>query len=142
MHLSGQEVYGEQSIHPHPPPVDGSDGYVASKWASERLLEKLVEKFGTSAWIHRPTSIAGDDTPATDIVQNTLKYSRLMKAVPDLRGWNGCFDFVGVDSVANGIVGNVLNHEQVGEKSKLPHYVHHCGEDVVEAKDLKAFVEK
>ena len=49
---------------------------------------------------------------------------------------------MGVDSVADGIVGNVLCREQVGEKPKLPHYVHHCGEDVVEVTDLKAFVEK
>ena len=49
---------------------------------------------------------------------------------------------MGVDSVANGIFGHVLNHEQVGEKPKLPNYVHHCGADVVEVKDLKAFVEK
>lgn len=142
VHLSGQETYEERSVSPYPPPVQGWDGYVASKWASERLLEKVVEKFGTAAWIHRPTSITGDDVPATDIVQNTLKYSRLMKAVPDLRGWSGYFDFVGVDSVAKGIVGVVLNHELTAEKFEQPKYVHHCGEDVVEVKDMKAFVER
>ncbi|KAF3768882.1 hypothetical protein M406DRAFT_10616, partial [Cryphonectria parasitica EP155] len=37
------------------PPTDGSNGYVASKWASERILERAAEAWGLPVLIHRFT---------------------------------------------------------------------------------------
>jgi hybrid polyketide synthase/nonribosomal peptide synthetase ACE1 len=35
------------------PPLDGSDGYVASKWAGERILERASESLGVPSYIYR-----------------------------------------------------------------------------------------
>ncbi|KAI1119699.1 male sterility protein-domain-containing protein [Nemania abortiva] len=71
MHLTGQESFG------------CSEGYLATKWSSERCLEKVSDKYELPIWIHQPSSITGDGAPATDLMTNLLTYSRLMKAVPD-----------------------------------------------------------
>ncbi|KAF8846563.1 hypothetical protein BDZ45DRAFT_755927 [Acephala macrosclerotiorum] len=136
-HLSGREEYEETSISEFLPPCDGSDGYVASKWASERFLEKTAEHLGLPIWIHRPTSITGDDFPSLDIVHNTLKYSRLLKAVPELKGWRGYFDFVHVDTVAQEVVSDVLSKEEGLGK---PVYVHHSGEAVIPVHGIQEYL--
>ena len=44
--LSGAAVQPLSSVAAYPPPTDGRDGYVASKWASEVLLEKMHQYTG------------------------------------------------------------------------------------------------
>lgn len=140
-HLSGIDALDEVSMAAYPPPVDGSDGYVASKWASERYLEKVNEHLGLPVWIYRPSSIIGEDAPSMDVMHNTLKYSRAMKAVPDLTGWKGYFDFIAVDTVATEIVSEVLSHKQPAA-GKAPQYIHESGEVVVPVHDIKSYLER
>ncbi|KAL8774158.1 MAG: hypothetical protein Q9209_001266 [Squamulea sp. 1 TL-2023] len=102
--LSGAAVQPESSLAAFHPPIDGSDGYMASKWASEVLLEKVHQHTQAPVWIHRPSSITGQDVPALDIVHSVFRYSKLMNAVPDLAGSSGTFDFIDVDTVAREIV--------------------------------------
>ena len=140
-HLSGKDSFGEESVSAYLPPVDGSDGYVASKWASERYLENVNESLGLPVYIHRPSSIIGEDAPSLDILHNTLKYSRLMKAIPDLTGAEGYFDFIAVDSVARGIVSHVLSRQKL-PAPQSPTYIHHSGETVVPMTGMKEHLER
>jgi hybrid polyketide synthase/nonribosomal peptide synthetase ACE1 len=80
----------EVSVAEYIPPVDAS-GNTTSKWASEVVLEKASAKFEIPVTIHRPTSVveaAGkpDEVPLHDALQNLLRFSREMKAVPRLEG--------------------------------------------------------
>ena len=140
-HLSGLDSLDEVSMATYPPPVDGSDGYVASKWASERYLEKVNEQLGLPVWIYRPSSIIGEGAPSMDVMHNTLKYSRAMKAVPDLTGWKGYFDFIAVDTVATEIVSEVLSHKQP-VAGTAPEYIHESGEVVVPVHEIKTYLEQ
>ncbi|PLB46629.1 acetyl-CoA synthetase-like protein [Aspergillus steynii IBT 23096] len=85
------------------PPTNGSDGYIASKWASEQTLERGRE-FGLRCYIHRPTTLVGDGVPSTDLLHNVLRYSGLLKAVPRFNSLDGVIDMVPVDEVAGGIL--------------------------------------
>ncbi|KAL8999563.1 MAG: hypothetical protein Q9169_001652 [Polycauliona sp. 2 TL-2023] len=148
--LSGAAVQAASSLAAFPPAVDGSDGYVATKWASEVVLEKWHDRTRAPVWIHRPSSITGDGVPALDIVHSVLRYSKLMKAVPDLMGSSGSFDFVGVETVARGVVGaccggeeerGVEEKEEEGVEGGMLRYVHHCGEKIIPVDELKGFLE-
>jgi amino acid adenylation domain-containing protein len=80
----------EVSVAEYIPPV-GASGNTTSKWASEVVLEKASAKFEIPVTIHRPTSVvkaAGkpDEVPLHDALQNLLRFSREMKAVPRLEG--------------------------------------------------------
>ncbi|KAL8893752.1 MAG: hypothetical protein Q9192_004960 [Flavoplaca navasiana] len=151
--LSGAAVQPESSLAAYHPPTDGSDGYVASKWASEVLLERIQQHTQAPVWIHRPSSITGEEVPALDIVHSVLRYSKMMKAVPDLAGSSGAFDFIHVDTVAREIVasctvgGEEEEEETVSEgENKVDggrglKYVHHSGEEIVPVDQLKGYLE-
>jgi hybrid polyketide synthase/nonribosomal peptide synthetase ACE1 len=137
--LTGKEVVDETSVATYLPPSDGSNGYSASKWASERYLEKVNQHLGLPIWIHRPSSIVGDDAPELDIMHNLLQYSRKMKAVPDLSSWKGWFDFISVDNVASGVIDEILSSTSL-EKGTMK-YVHQSGEMEVPVAEFKGFLE-
>ncbi|KXJ85216.1 hypothetical protein Micbo1qcDRAFT_210158 [Microdochium bolleyi] len=157
--LSGLARQPEASLAAYPPPVDGGDGYVATKWASERLLERLYTVVATSSsssssssassssggWpvtIHRPSSITSradlSAVPASDITHNALRYSQMLKAVPDFSGARGAFDFIDVET----IVGNIVNDVFSAERADNVVYRHQSGETVVPADGLGGYLEQ
>ena len=139
-HLSNQDSFDEVSASAYPPPGDGSDGYVASKWASERVLERANEANALPVWIHRPSSITGEGAPPMDIMQNVMKFSRTMRAVPILKGWEGFFDYIDVESVAKGIIRSVVS-SRLGLRAGVE-YVHASGERVVPVGEVKEYLER
>lgn len=94
----GAQIY---NIDPSPvgnsPPEDGTDGYVACKWASERFLFKVVERFELPITLHTPmpTPGAGPDSkqarPEPDRAFNELvsiaKKLGTRPAMNELDGW-------------------------------------------------------
>ena len=135
-HMTNKDTFDEASASAYQPPTNGSNGYIATKWASERYLEKTNQQFGLPIRLHRPSSITGEDAPAFDIIHNLVKYSRLMKAVPISDRWHGYLDFISVESVASGVVDEV-----VSKGSGSIEYLHHCGALVVPITGMKEFLE-
>lgn len=138
--LSGAKSQPESSLAAFRPPLDGSDGYVASKWASEVVLEKISERFQALVWIHRPSSVTADNVPALDIVHSLTRFSKTIKAVPDLTGSTGSFDFIHVDTISKEIAACVVANAS-GEKKGHPVYIHQSGQKVVPVNELKEFLE-
>ncbi|KAF1849258.1 uncharacterized protein K460DRAFT_404496 [Cucurbitaria berberidis CBS 394.84] len=117
-HLSGLTEFSEVSAAAKAPPTDGSDGYVASKWASEVFLEKLHIATGLPIWTHRPSSIMGDNVAPTDLMGSLFTYSLKLHAVPVLRGFDnanagGFADLIDVDNVATGILKHVSTNRAI-----------------------------
>ncbi|KAI9738829.1 MAG: putative Hybrid PKS-NRPS biosynthetic cluster [Cirrosporium novae-zelandiae] len=84
------------------PPTDGSNGYVASKWASEKCLENAAKNLGLPVWIHRPLPVISKQNDLSEpVLQEFLHFSKVMKTVPASDGWRGHFDFIPVDEIAN-----------------------------------------
>ncbi|KAK7921531.1 Beta-ketoacyl synthase [Apiospora marii] len=76
------------------PPADGSNGYLASKWASEAYLETAGRELGLPVYIHRVTG-AGRSTKkeiADDLQAELRSIATKLKAVPHPSGWRGSFD--------------------------------------------------
>ncbi|KAL1966320.1 hypothetical protein VTN77DRAFT_4673 [Rasamsonia byssochlamydoides] len=143
-HLTQLESFGESSAAAYFPPQDGSDGYTASKWASEVYLEKINRASGLPVWIHRPSSIMGEDPPETDLMANLLKFSLLTRTVPVIRPSSdgdgaalrgGFLDLIDVEHVAYGVTRHVRHQSdfteiRFAEPSKIK-YIHHSGEMVI-----------
>ncbi|KAG0156871.1 hypothetical protein PDIDSM_4053 [Penicillium digitatum] len=128
-----------QSVSHFTPPLDGSNGYVASKWAAEIYLEACASQFNLPSTIHRPSNIIGEGVPATDLIQSILKISVDRGAVPTTDGWAGGFDFVPVADVATGICNAILKREDtVSDRLQI---LHHCGDVKIPVGDLKTFLE-
>ncbi|EOD43327.1 putative lovastatin nonaketide synthase protein [Neofusicoccum parvum UCRNP2] len=139
--LSPAPIFHPTTAASSAPPPDGSNGYAATKWASERVLERAAQRFfpGLRVVVHRPSSITGSGAPALDVVQNLLGAARRLRALPALeRVWRGWVDLVAVERVAAGVVAEV---RAGGEGGAAPRYVHHSGDYEVPVEGLKAFLE-
>lgn len=138
-HLTGQEIYEARSVGQYPPPADPQDGYLATKWASERYLEKVSDRCELPIWIHRPSSITGDGAPETDLLSTLLRASRSIKAVPETPHWRGWINLVSVGRVAMQIA------DQVYEDYSWPgnvKYLFESGEQEIPLADIKGVLER
>ena len=100
---SGKCEAASVSMVGHPPPVDGSQGFTASKWAGECFLENVAREIGLPAVIHRPCSVVGSQAPHDDAMNSVIKYSLLSRTVPAVPNAKGFFDFKDVFEVATEI---------------------------------------
>lgn len=139
VNLTGMDGLPEISVSAFKPPTDGSQGYTASKWASEVYLESCVDLMGIPTWIHRPSNITGVGVPSTDLMQNLFQFSGRIRALPDISGWRGSFDFVPVEDVAQAIAASI--HETPRLDMNAPFYRHHCASQKIPVGDLQAFLE-
>lgn len=140
--LNGSDTFGEVSLTSFPPPPGFADGYAATKWASEVFLEKAHAHLSLPVWIHRPSSITGDGVGELDVMHNLLKFSRLLKAVPESDQWKGYLDFISVEHTASGILQEVLNAQSEDATSAPLKYFHQSGDLVIPLASLKEFFEK
>lgn len=143
--FSVRETFEEVTARSTPPPIDGSDGYTASKWASERYLERVNEQYHQPIWIHRPSSIvrppdqiSEEVAPVMDLLQNLLKYSRMMKAVPVLKNLSGALDLISVEHVTDGIVEEVMNDCAWAER--MVRYTHQTGDLDLPISEMKEYL--
>ncbi|KAL7916863.1 beta-ketoacyl synthase domain-containing protein [Trichoderma velutinum] len=139
-HLPETSIQGLENL-----PRDGRNGYAASKWISEALLESLADDHGVRSWIHRPTSIIGVDAPEMDIVASLYNYSKLLKAVPRFsKAIGGTFDFISVQSVANSIADAAVASVGADGNDTTQHvsYQHHCSDEKVPIQDFGKYMEK
>ncbi|KAM6478156.1 beta-ketoacyl synthase domain-containing protein [Trichoderma sp. SZMC 28011] len=133
-HLPETSIQGLDNL-----PKDGRNGYAASKWMSEALLESLADDHGVRSWIHRPTSIIGADAPEMDIVASLYNYSKRLKAVPRFpKAVSGTFDFIPVQSVANSIADAAIASVSADGKGSTQRvsYQHHCSDEKVPLQDF------
>lgn len=141
----GHAVIEEVSAAWNEPPVDGADGYTATKWVSEVFLEKVNSCFGLDVTIHRPSNITCDGDPEKDIVNNLLEYSRRLNTVPRLKGWEGHFDLIRGEVVASNIVDSMMTSitqtARDGSQSRRGvQYIHESGETVISVGGLGAYL--
>ncbi|GAW25367.1 putative acyl transferase acyl hydrolase lysophospholipase [Rosellinia necatrix] len=146
--LTRAPAWGAASVAAFPPVIGQLNGfgYKSSKWASERFLERVSEKFGLPVVVHRPTSITGEGASGTDLLGNVMRFARVAKAVPDARGWSGYLDFVGVDTVAKKVVGEVAGSVREGREGRDGsgcdiRYVYENGDTVIGVEHLREYLE-
>ncbi|KAK4184061.1 hypothetical protein QBC35DRAFT_541212 [Podospora australis] len=145
-------VFGPSSVRHCPPPTQMSSkdvaktafGYVATKWASEVFLERLVEEascqeghrgVGWEVVVHRPSLIArpdesrdddSDDNPDRKVVEtvtnpglefaeNLKRYSLLLKAVPQIPIRGGGAGVSGGGATVSGAFDQVLLEDVVND---------------------------
>ncbi|THV70397.1 hypothetical protein D6D28_05184 [Aureobasidium pullulans] len=93
-------------------PGTGSNGYVATKWVSERLLEQASTSFGLAVNIHRLQPMLDPNT--TDEERKESVYAELidlihrMKLLPSRDTWSGRWDLTPVTVMSDTIVRSAL----------------------------------
>jgi thioester reductase-like protein len=145
--LSGNPAPLPLSVAKFPPPADGSEGYTSSKWASEVFLENLAtgtKGSGLSVEVHRPCVVVGDQAPHSDALNAILRYSALLRTVPNFAKADGYFDFKNVEMVSKDIaeaaIAATLRRPGVATEGIV--FRHHSSGAKVPVKAFKAHMEK
>ncbi|KAK4065844.1 uncharacterized protein Triagg1_8396 [Trichoderma aggressivum f. europaeum] len=96
----------------HPPPTDGSSGYAATSWASERILGRSAADFGVPSSIYRlcPATLRQDAPQA--LLDEITHYGNIIHATPDLSGWSGRLDMLPAVLTAQWLCEALLNNEK------------------------------
>ena len=86
----------------YPPPADGTSGYVSSKWAGERILERSAAKLGVPSTVYRFLPVSGEQP--VQLKQELLDtFVGLVDASglkPDMTVWKGRIDLVPAEEVS------------------------------------------
>ncbi|KAF2471756.1 putative equisetin synthetase [Lindgomyces ingoldianus] len=140
------EIYDDAA-----PPTDGSDGYVASKWAAEAFLRKAATNLSLPVYLHRPlpTPANGSGKPSTvssqAILKELLKITRALGKRPDFTVVSGHLDMAPVADVADDMVASMAGAvEQSGSVEVIAHnarlrvHVKDFADHVENDRDLKA----
>ncbi|KAI1163294.1 hypothetical protein F5B18DRAFT_324601 [Nemania serpens] len=108
------------------PPTDGSNGYVATKWASERLLERAASdsELAVPSFIYRllPRSVVPRDSAYSkqSVQDEFLRCIALAGAVPDCTSWDGRIDLIPADTLAQWLCDSILPPEAKEGDQELP----------------------
>ncbi|CAD0111492.1 unnamed protein product [Aureobasidium uvarum] len=139
--LSGKTAYPPLSLSAYEPPKDGSEGYTATKWASEVILEKIAEKFSLPVQISRSCVVVGTEAPNSDALNAILRYSLLIQTVPSFGNVEGFFDFKDVHEVAHEIVEDALALRPVKGETCSVRFRHHSSGIRVSMAQLREHME-
>lgn len=146
LQYSHLETFGETSAAAYPPPPDAFDGYSATKWASERYLERLYELSGQSwpIWIHRPTSVQrpsdddANENASLDLISNLLRYCKLTNAVPISSNLLGVLNLVPLKRIVESMSCEI---SRTVAPSSGVRYVNEVGETDIPLDNMKAYVD-
>lgn len=83
------------------PANDGTNGYTATKWVSERILERAGSTLGVPFSIHRFAPATSNEPASTELLNLFTHYVDLTKAMPDATGWAGSMDMIPATKVAS-----------------------------------------
>ncbi len=99
------------------PPCDGTDGYVASKWAAETFLRR-VAPLGLRAYLHRPQPLLVEDVKAIGhddpVLEDMVRITREIGKRPDFSTLHGHVDLAPVERVVEDITAAIFSRP-VGE---------------------------
>lgn len=111
-----------ESLASSPPPTDGSNGYIASKWASEVYLENFSKATNLPVYVHRltPAAEVTPDAPL-ELLEEMSALAEKLQALPSPSGWTGTFDLTPADVLGADISGAVL----AGQNEVRLQFIHH-----------------
>lgn len=124
------------SVAQNQPATDGSNGYVASKWAGERILEQANANLNIPVSIHR--FVAGGPEPPRDavtaVMQWLAQHSEMHKIKPNIAGWRGHIDLLKMDEATEALCGSLVGN------SPRARFLHHESHVRLRECDMEAFV--
>jgi hybrid polyketide synthase/nonribosomal peptide synthetase ACE1 len=124
------------SVAQNQPATDGSKGYVASKWAGERILEQANANLNIPVSIHR--FVAGGPEPPRDavtaVMQWLAQHSEMHKIKPNIAGWRGHIDLLKMDEATEALCGSLVGN------SPRARFLHHESHVRLRECDMEAFV--
>ncbi|KAF4997659.1 hypothetical protein FGRMN_3691 [Fusarium graminum] len=124
----GPTIYNVDQTTPamQTPPDDGSDGYVASKWAAERFLRAVSLQLQLPVTIHTPMPVPGygpdasHAEPESDVmISELVEITKKLKVRPTMEGLKGWADIMDTQTVVDDIMSAIFDEEERGLRQVL-----------------------
>jgi hybrid polyketide synthase / nonribosomal peptide synthetase ACE1 len=107
------------------PSAHGSEGYLASKWVSERMLERASTDLNVPVHIYRTTSVVTETCNLPEaLLDDFAHFSVAAKALPEHAAWKGTFDLLRADDVARRVYASITGNTGDDDARRSPMYVH------------------
>ncbi|KAL3474076.1 lovastatin nonaketide synthase [Aspergillus californicus] len=125
----------------HPPPADGKEGYLASKWAAEKVLENASSKYGFTVYIHRPGPVGQVQRVAKETV-----FAEFMRVAQELRlhiprdSIKGEIDLLDLSPLSEVLRDLIIGSTQ--EESGLVRYIHHAADIKLQLSEWDTYVDE
>ncbi|KUL85552.1 hypothetical protein ZTR_08028 [Talaromyces verruculosus] len=133
----GGDAIGTVSAADSVPALGGMDGYTATKWASERILERADATLGIPSTIYRFCPVTTHEPAPKELLDMFAHFVDMTKALPDATGWAGRMDMIPAANVASWLCestfGNVTNNGV--------NFTHYPGKVSVSADELMPYLE-
>lgn len=123
------------------PPTDGSNGYIASRWASERMLERSAESLGVPISIHRFLPSA-QHASSKQVLDELVGFVDVSGVIPDLSGWEGRMDMVPAGQAANWLGKSILLESQSKLTAAAIHFFHYESPISINVGELRAHLKQ
>ena len=125
----------------NPPATDGSNGYIATRWACEQILERAASRLGIPTSIHRfvPAKVPSTDS-TVPALEHFVGFVDEISMLPKFSGTKGHFDMTPVDKAA-GRIAEALIGEQTNETGSAK-FLHHECEVRINLSKMVAFLEE
>jgi hybrid polyketide synthase/nonribosomal peptide synthetase ACE1 len=143
---SDTRLYPSESVAAFPPPSDGSNGYIASKWASEVYLEKAAKELHIPVSIHRfVPAVAGEENePPVELLEELRDLALRLNALPAPSGWVGTFDLSPAGDLAADLAHSALDslvHSEDEPVQTSPHFVHYVSKVKLSMESVRQYME-
>ncbi|RAL03665.1 uncharacterized protein BO80DRAFT_400692 [Aspergillus ibericus CBS 121593] len=118
------------------PTTDGTNGYIASRWASEQILERSTTTLGVPSSIYRFLPSAQVSSPQ-EVLDEFSRFVDISGIMPDMNGWEGRFDLVPATQIASWLSESVCAQTPGGTKFS------HCESEIaIDVDVLREHLEK
>ncbi|KAL8689778.1 MAG: hypothetical protein Q9224_004564 [Gallowayella concinna] len=129
------------SAAPYPPPVDGSNGYVATRWASERVLELSAASLGIPTTIHRflPSKEQSSSPTALD---ELVRFVDVSSKIPDVSGWEGRIDMAPAAEAARWLCESMTRKQEHDEANPATRFLHYESPISIDVAKMGTYIEE
>ncbi|CAJ0553155.1 Ff.00g116670.m01.CDS01 [Fusarium sp. VM40] len=113
----GHDIYNVEQVDEYrsTPPQDGTDGYVASKWAAETFLLRVAEKFQLPVTLHTPMPTPDHGPEGTlakpepdQMVKELVDITVSLGVRPTMEGLAGWADILPISTVVQDVCGAIF----------------------------------
>ncbi|KAL9598446.1 MAG: hypothetical protein Q9219_004482 [cf. Caloplaca sp. 3 TL-2023] len=128
----------------HTPPVDGSNGYVATRWASERVLERSSSSMNIPAFVYRflPSK---QQSPPQRLLDEVVRFVDETGMIPDFSGWDGRVDMIPAEEAARWLCDSILSKQRTdgGDNDAVATRFLHCESPfAITAAQMSTYIEE